>query len=274
MVNEDLIETRIREINDAIQMLRELITRSFEELGIYERLSMRYLVIQLVEAASSICMHILSEVFDERAEGFPECFTRLGVKRVIPRELAERLASAARLRNLLVYRYWEIVDEKVYEAVGRGLRGFEELIVYVRRLQSGRLDPEASTTGFKYYQLPVEERSKLVERLKLVEGVTFAYIYGSFMKGGSFRDIDVAVWVSDPERAFHYTVELSAKLEAELGIPVDLHVLNEAPLPFKYHVLAEGEPLFSRDGRLQAIVADETARIYVDFKEFIRKQKP
>jgi hypothetical protein len=49
--NAESIEARIGEMNDAIQVLGSLVTKDFAELTIYEKLSMRYLVIQLVEAA-------------------------------------------------------------------------------------------------------------------------------------------------------------------------------------------------------------------------------
>jgi len=140
-VNEEHVEARIREINDAVQMLRGLTAKGFGELTVHERLSMRYLVIQLVEAASSICMHLLLSVFNERAEGFPECFARLGVKGVIPGDLASRLSSAARLRNLLVHRYWVIVDEKVYESVKRELKDFEGFTLRVREFLEKRDKP-------------------------------------------------------------------------------------------------------------------------------------
>jgi uncharacterized protein YutE (UPF0331/DUF86 family) len=120
-VNEGFIEAGVRDINDAVQTLKGLTARGFDELTIYEKLSIRYPTIQLVEAASSICMHILLNSFNERAEGYSDCFTRLGDKDVTSRELAERLSSAARLRNLLVHRYWAIVDEKVYRSVREGL---------------------------------------------------------------------------------------------------------------------------------------------------------
>jgi uncharacterized protein YutE (UPF0331/DUF86 family) len=54
-LNEEHVEARIREVNDAVQMLRDLTSKGFGELTVHERLSMRYLLIQLVEAASSIC---------------------------------------------------------------------------------------------------------------------------------------------------------------------------------------------------------------------------
>jgi len=131
-LNDEHIEARIREVNDAIQMLRDLTAKAFGELTAHERLSMRYLLIQLVEAASSICIHILLSTFNEGTEGFPECFARLGIKGVIPGDLASRLSSAARLRNLLVHRYWVINDEKVYESAKKGLKDFEDFAAHVR----------------------------------------------------------------------------------------------------------------------------------------------
>jgi uncharacterized protein YutE (UPF0331/DUF86 family) len=127
------VEARIREINDALELLRDLVAKDFEELTVYERLSLRYLVIQLVEAAASISMRVLLRVYNETVEGFPECFTRLGSKGVLPNALASKLASAARLRNLLVHRYWTIADEKVYESVRKGLKDFEGFVTHVRR---------------------------------------------------------------------------------------------------------------------------------------------
>jgi len=65
------MEARIREINDALQFLKSMLTKQFEELTIYERLSLRYLAIQLVEASASICIRILLSVYNEAVEGFP-----------------------------------------------------------------------------------------------------------------------------------------------------------------------------------------------------------
>ncbi len=131
-VNKELLEARFREINDASQMLRELLMKGFHSLSFHEKLSMRYLIIQAVEASSSICLHILYGVYDERAEGFPQCFDRLGQKGIIPSHLASELASSARLRNLLVHRYWEIDDEKVFKSLEENLEDFEKFISHIR----------------------------------------------------------------------------------------------------------------------------------------------
>ena len=59
---------RVREMNDAIQLLKEITSKSFSELEAFEKLSMRYLVIQLVEAAASICIHAIQRLCGETAE--------------------------------------------------------------------------------------------------------------------------------------------------------------------------------------------------------------
>ena len=275
-VNMDFIEARIEEINDVIQMLRKLAGKEFDELNIYERLSIKYLIIQLVEASASICLHILVNVFGERADGFPECFARLGVNEVIPKELAEKLSAAARLKNLLVHRYWTIDDKKVYESIKVGLMDFERYTSHLRHFLAA--DPDYMDEiglKFKYYELSSEEKAKVVEsirkELKSIEGVIFAYIHGGFIERPFFRDVDIAVWIKSPERVFDYTVNLSASLAALIGYPIDLHILNEAPLPFKYHVFTRGKLLFSKDEKLRAIIVDETLRRYIDFMELTRK---
>ena len=131
-INRDLIEYRIGEINDTIRLLEKLLAKNFIDLNIYEKFSIRYLVIQLVEASSSICMHILINVFNEVVKGYPECFIKLGEKNILPKFLSDKLASAARLRNLLVHRYWVIDDEKVYDCLRKGLDDFKSFIKYVK----------------------------------------------------------------------------------------------------------------------------------------------
>ena len=124
---------------------------------------------------------------------------------------------------------------------------------------------------FKYYRVKDEERNKLLERLRQEllkqEDILFAYVHGSFIEVESFKDLDVAVWVNDPERSFEYSVNLSVKLELKLRVPIDVHVLNEAPLPFKHHVFTKGALLFSRDEELRAKVVDLTLREYIDLLE-------
>lgn len=132
-INRDLVEARLEEVGEAIRLLRELTSADFEDLTVHQRLSMRYLVIQLVEAAAAVCLHVLHSM-SERASGYPDCFLKMGRLGLIPSDLAERLASAARMGNLLVHRCSAVDDERVYLSVREGLGDFEEFSAAVRRV--------------------------------------------------------------------------------------------------------------------------------------------
>lgn len=122
--------------------------------------------------------------------------------------------------------------------------------------------------GFKYRKLTTDEKERLLTSLKKeleeFDDVVFAYVHGGFVEMEVFRDIDVAVWIKDPQDAFYYEVDVSAMIEARLGAPVDLHVLNQAPLSFRNHVFAGGKLLFSRDEEARIRLVDETVRQYAD----------
>ena len=124
---------------------------------------------------------------------------------------------------------------------------------------------------FNYRELSAEERFKLLEKLreelKGVTEISFAYVHGGFIERDFFRDLDVAVWLKNPHRAFYYTVSFSAKLEIKMGVPVDLQVLNGAPLPFKFHVFTMGRLLFSKDESLRVRLVDEAVREYIDIRQ-------
>lgn len=129
------------------------------------------------------------------------------------------------------------------------------------------MNKPAGTAGLKYRKT-AGAGEKLLESLgKMLEedgGILFAYVHGSLVEKGFFRDVDVAVWIRNPGDAFKYEVNVSARLEVCLNIPIDLHVLNMAPLPFKHHVLTRGRLLFSRDEAERMRIVDETIRQYAD----------
>lgn len=127
---------------------------------------------------------------------------------------------------------------------------------------------------FNYRKLSTKQKLQLLEKLKKKLGdvaeISFAYVYGGFVERGFFRDLDVAVWLKNPRKAFFYVVGFSAKLEIEMGFPIDLQVLNEAPLPFQFSVFTQGRVLFSKDEGLRVRLVDEVVRKYSDLKFLVR----
>lgn len=124
---------------------------------------------------------------------------------------------------------------------------------------------------FKYFELSSEERNNITEllkgRLQEESGITLAYLHGGFLKGRQFRDIDIALWIKDEEEAWYYTVDLSAKLEIEIGLPIDTQVMNKAPLPIRHEVLTKGSLIVCRDEGFRMRLLDETLRQYIDLQQ-------
>jgi len=76
--------------------------------------SVRYLIIQTVEAMTDICQHMLARTRGIPCDGYIDCIVKAGEHGIISVALAERLRRLAALRNILLHRYWSIDDARVY----------------------------------------------------------------------------------------------------------------------------------------------------------------
>jgi len=121
---------------------------------------------------------------------------------------------------------------------------------------------------FKYFELSQEEKQKIIEKIKELlisdKNILFAFIHGSFLRKTPFRDIDVALFLSDGD-PFDYVIKKSVYLETHIGYPIDIHVLNEAPITFEYYVVTEGKLLFTRNKMQSDIYILITQKKYLDF---------
>jgi predicted nucleotidyltransferase len=110
--------------------------------------------------------------------------------------------------------------------------------------------------------------ARLAAELEPRSDVIFAYAYGSFVTADVFRDIDVAIWVAGA--AGRLDVDLANELSRVTGYPVDVRVVNQAPMSFQFHVL-RGQALVVHDDRLVADLIERTARTYHDQEPLARR---
>lgn len=128
----------------------------------------------------------------------------------------------------------------------------------------------------KIYRLTPDEKQKVMKALALQLGekekILFAYAFGSFAEDMPFHDIDVGIYLSviEQKSASQYGLELAGELERRLSLPVDVRVLNFAPVSFLYHVL-RGKIIFERDEDLRSEIVEQTVRRYLDIKPIIKK---
>jgi predicted nucleotidyltransferase len=137
--------------------------------------------------------------------------------------------------------------------------------------------PDANHSLMRPRDLSFEEKQRFSDRIAALlskrEDILFAYVYGSFLHD-SFRDIDLGVFLRDESSGaaepLRYEMVLEQELEDATGVPIDVRVLNAAPLPFAYSILRTGEVFFSRDEKARC---DFVCRIYTHYHDFAYYRK-
>jgi predicted nucleotidyltransferase len=121
--------------------------------------------------------------------------------------------------------------------------------------------------------LPHSDREAVLRQLSDAlagrDDILFAYAHGSFLRPDGFRDIDVAVWTSTKASRW-IDVELGAELSRSVRLPVDVRVVNGAPVAFLFHVL-RGRLLVVRDEPFLADLIERTARTCHDLAPLVRR---
>ena len=128
----------------------------------------------------------------------------------------------------------------------------------------------------RLYQAEPAERGRvtrtLVTVLEAEPDLEFAWLHGSFPGGGGFHDVDVGIHLNAAaDVRFHRALELGLRLDRNVGFPVDVRVLNDAPVTFLFHVFREGRLLLSRNDERLADLMERTVREYLDMEPLLRR---
>nr|WP_277999024.1 nucleotidyltransferase domain-containing protein [Moorella sulfitireducens] len=131
---------------------------------------------------------------------------------------------------------------------------------------------------FKFFFLTDEEKERLMEKiaaaLKKRWEIAFAYLHGSFLEEGPFRDIDLAVYLckkAPGDADFLYEIRLEDDIRALIPYPVDVRILNNAPLSFRYSVLKNGRLLLENAPDIRADFQEYVLDRYFDFVLFRKR---
>ena len=128
------------------------------------------------------------------------------------------------------------------------------------------------------HNLTSQEKEKLLNRaavyLKRYPEILFAFAHGSFIEGGPFRDLDIAVFLRSEFLSrinFRYEMRLEARIEKglDVSLTVDVRILNTAPLSFRYHAL-RGRLLLDREPDERIAFATQTAARYLDIAPILK----
>src|SRR3972149_1513144 len=86
------------------------------------------------------------------------------------------------------------------------------------------------------------DKQNLINKISRIfctkKDIVFAYIFGSFISKDEFKDIDIGVYIDNIETATILNYEMKLELESEdiIGIPVDIRIINNAPISFVYNI--------------------------------------
>ena len=129
-INIEKIKTLEKDILNSVSEIRSFVAEE-EDVFVKERrdiYSLRYLLIESVESMANMCNHILTRMTSQVPKGYPDCFEKLYKAEIITKELGEKLKKAASLRNIIIHKYWEIDDRKVFKSAKENIGDFEEFL--------------------------------------------------------------------------------------------------------------------------------------------------
>ncbi|MCG5053820.1 MAG: nucleotidyltransferase domain-containing protein [Myxococcales bacterium] len=126
--------------------------------------------------------------------------------------------------------------------------------------------------------MPSAVKQRLQEYfLRHGDGIAAVYLFGSRATGKARAksDVDVAVlFQADPERTLAgLHLDLAAELEHALSLPVDLVVLNRAPVDLIHRVLRDGSLVAERDKSARIAFEVKARNEYFDLLPYLQQYR-
>ena len=129
-----------------------------------------------------------------------------------------------------------------------------------------------------------KQQKKITTILETVDSMEFAYIHGSAVYTDKYHDIDIAIFLTPLKFneimdkgsiTLDMLMPLENKIEHALHTPVDIQVLNNAPLSFRYTVVNKNIVLIDKNPSLREQFELLSRVEYYDFRpkieEYIRE---
>jgi predicted nucleotidyltransferase len=159
----------------------------------------------------------------------------------------------------------DLKKECEYEIIVRLKPGMEHSRRGKRMLAqptSTRVDADSKQTLTKSIETLLAARREIL----------FAYLFGSFIEDGHFRDIDVGIYVDETDDTvtdIFYEVDLSSQVEEIVKFPVDIVILNHAPAAIVYNA-SKGVLLKNDDDDTRVDFVTLNWKKYWEFKRILR----
>lgn len=133
VVDREMVERRLRKLEEYVSFLRELQKVSFDEFLSEHMIqaSVERDLQLVIECVLDIGNHIIAAMGYREPARYQDVILILGEEGVLPQDFVQRFALVAGFRNILVHDYLELDKEMVYEKLQTGLEDFEEFAKYI-----------------------------------------------------------------------------------------------------------------------------------------------
>ncbi len=126
----------------------------------------------------------------------------------------------------------------------------------------------------KKHPLSKQEKEAIIETIvslikTVSDNIAWVYLFGSFIDEGVFSDIDLGVvTVTDVKKPLDDELNLESGLERKINYPVDVRILNKAPISFTQNVIRKGRVIMESDPTRRADFESNVLKQYFDFAYF------
>jgi predicted nucleotidyltransferase len=95
------------------------------------------------------------------------------------------------------------------------------------------------------------------------------YLHGSFLTNDLFADLDLGLLLEHPpENLLGYEFEIEITIERQVNFPVDVRVLNNAPVSYIQNVIRNGKVILDKKPDKRSDFESYSLRKYFDFAPF------
>jgi len=130
LINKDLILSKLLKIKNYIQELKTFSNITFEEYkrDFIKKRAVERLILLLVEVATDINSYVIVEIGKNPPTDYYDSFIKAIEIGLISKQLGEKLAPSAGLRNRLVHEYDEIKDDIVFNSINEATKLYTTFI--------------------------------------------------------------------------------------------------------------------------------------------------
>ena len=127
------------------------------------------------------------------------------------------------------------------------------------------------------HKLKKSEKEKIIKEISSYffqrhDDILTVYIFGSFILRRSFSDIDIGIiTVTDLSHPLEFELALESQLEKIIKYPIDIRILNQAPISFSQNVFRTGRVILDSNSNMRADFEGRILKQYFDFAPFRKR---